>query len=406
VSVDWAAVEALPRYVRAAMRALQLRTPDFSGLDSLAEKDWDALLGWLDRQQMTLLFGHACSGRLPPRVASRIEGNRAANAVRRARLEREYRAIAEALGAGRIPHVVLKGFTHGPPYVPAEDLRPQYDLDLLVDAGRIPAAQRALEGLGFHTSGRPGNAPADHCPPLVRRTGWTWKGDYFDPEIPAVVELHHRLWDPATEGFGFPALSGAAGRAQGDPPALQPADRAAYAAAHALRHLLRGSLKVLHVYELASLLENERQADGWRVEADGFQALVYGLCHQWFGCGLPGGAAAAVDALPAPVERWLARYAASPLTREFRPNKDEVWLHMELVRGWRSRLRVARRRLAPLSLPGPLEGHYDETRPPARDRAMRALRYAGFAGKRFAFHAQSLGRTLLEAGRWLAVRSA
>lgn len=394
MSVDWSGVAALPAGPRAAMRALRFDRPDVSGLDTLAEKEWKGLLGWLDRQQMTLLFGDRCAGRLPNWVAERIEGNRQANRIRLDRLRQEYGAVAQALDEARIAHTALKGFSHAPPYVPAAELRPQYDLDLLVAPEDFERARRALAALGFESANERDTAPADHSPPLVRRTGWRWRADYFDTEIPPVVELHYQLWDSATEGFDMPALAD---------PAFEPSGSPVYAAAHALRHLLRGSLKALHVYEIARFLHESRSSGAWPA-ADGPQAIVFSLAQRWFGCSLPPPVAAAADGLPSPVRAWLERYAASPLTKELRANKDELWLHFELARDWRSAVRIARRRLAPFSLPGALDGHYDKMRPSAPERARRAARYAGYTSRRLGFHAVSLGKTALEAVRWSQVR--
>ena len=382
MSVDWAAVPGLPGYVRAAMRALHLERPDLDGLAELSSHDWDALLVWLDRQQMTLLFGHACARRLPDTVAPAIGRRLEANRVRLAKLRAEYDAIAAALGKAGVPHGVLKGFTHGPPYVPAPELRPQYDLDLLVEPARLSEARRAIEGLGFEAVRERGDPPADHCAPLVRRTGWSWRGDYFDPEIPTVVELHHRLWDAATEGFDLPGLTAG--------------DRQGYAAAHASRHLLRGSLKVVHLYELARLCQSgevdwRHQGVDWRL------GLSPALANAWFGGGEP-------PLLPGVVAYWIERYAASPLEREFRPNKDELWLHLELASGWRSKTAIARRRLFPVKLPGRLEGQFEAGPPSAGERARRTLRYVAFVAGRALYHARSAMSAAVEGVRWFALK--
>lgn len=391
MTLDWSAVDALPRPMRAAMQALRLDRPDFHALGSLHDSEWRSLLDWLDRQQMTLLFGHVCAGRLPGWVAERFEGNLRANRLRRERLRQEYAAIANALRAAAIPHAVLKGFTHGPPYVPDPELRPQYDLDLLVAPADLARAQNALETLGFEPSNRRDKAPADHLPPLIRRTGWQWKGDYFDPDIPPVVELHHRLWDARTEGFDCPVLAA---------PGFDPSGSPAYAAAHALRHLLRGSLKTLHLYELARFLHETPGTE----DADGPQAVVFGLARRWFGCSLGAGPARAVGELSPAIRTWLRHYSASPLTKAYRANKNELWLHLELIDDWRTRLRIVRRRLAPLSLPGALDGQYDRGKPTARERARRTVRYIAHASRRIGFHAVSMGKTAREAVRWSRMR--
>src|SRR5438552_17858098 len=86
--------------------------------------------------------------------------------------------------------------------------------------------------------------PADHMPLLIRRTGWRWRGDYYDAEQPAGIEIHFRLWDPSTECIAAEGvdefwarrcLKSTAGLRY---PTLDPLDSLAYATLHVLRHLL------------------------------------------------------------------------------------------------------------------------------------------------------------------------
>ena len=46
--------------------------------------------------------------------------------------------------------------------------------------------------------------PTDHLPVLIRRTGWEWRGDFFDPDIPMGVELHFQFWNPRLERLPAP----------------------------------------------------------------------------------------------------------------------------------------------------------------------------------------------------------
>ena len=34
---------------------------------------------------------------------------------------------------------------------------------------------------------------------LIRKTGWKWREDYFDPEMPTAVELHFAFWNERAE---------------------------------------------------------------------------------------------------------------------------------------------------------------------------------------------------------------
>ena len=153
--------------------------------------------------------------------------------------------------------------------MPSPLLRAQYDLDLLCSLESVHRARQALVELGFESMSGDTGLRADHLPAMARKTGWLWKGDYFDPEMPPVVELHFRLWDPATERFQvegteqFPARSAPQLLDRQPVPGFCIADQLGYAALHALRHLLRGDLKACHVYELAFFMEKRRTDDAF-----------------------------------------------------------------------------------------------------------------------------------------------
>ena len=200
---------------------------------------------------------------MPEFVRRRTESNFEANSRRFAKLKQEYFQIAGRLRSLGIDHILLKGFLQAPRFVPSPLLRAQYDLDLLCSPAEVQRAHQALVELGFESMGGKRRLRADHLPPLARKTGWLWKGDYFDPEIPPVVELHFRLWDPATERFQVDGLEEFRDRRILAPfegqlvPGFRDADQLGYAALHVLRHLLRGDLKPCHVYELAFFMENQ-----------------------------------------------------------------------------------------------------------------------------------------------------
>ncbi len=161
-----------------------------------------------------------------------------------------YREIAAAFEAAGLECVVLKGFSHCPRFVPDPRHRWQGDLDLLLTEEQLVQARDVALGLGIRAaaSGR-ARGRSDHLPTLIRKTGWQWRGDYFDPEMPVSLELHFRLWDRETEGFGPGGLEQfweRRERAEVDGlrfTALHPADAIANATLHLLRHLLRGSLR-------------------------------------------------------------------------------------------------------------------------------------------------------------------
>lgn len=395
----------VPPPVGAVVRALDLTEPDRDGLRKLSARDWETALAFLDRNQMTLVFGAACESALPDDVRARIAADEEKNRRRLENLRAEYEAIQSALSDNSIEHALLKGFSHGGDYLPRPELRPHYDLDLLVPSEQIEQACEAVQALGFESVTPQSGAPVDHLPPLVRKTGWEWKGDYFDPEIPPVVELHHRLWDAETEGFPAPGVEAFWERRRDG--YLDPVDRLGYAALHLLRHLLRGSVKLLHVYELAWFLHANHDARFWgrRVklhsgELRQAQDLALALAAAWFQPRLPAPLIGELSALPPRIRTWFEEYRWAPLEAQFHPVKSEIWLHLELLDSKPKRRRAVRRKLFPATLPGPIEGQFG-ARPSLPGRAWR---YARHLVARTLRHLRALGRFAGDARRWKKAR--
>jgi hypothetical protein len=363
----WEARPAIPRGVAAALAAL--RFEDSVPPPALSDAEWARTLAFCDRAHLTLPLGAAAGAALPESVRTRIEGNLARNRERAAHLLETWDEVAAALASAGIEAAVLKGFSHWGEYTGGPATRLQYDLDLYAPHAAA-AARDAVTRLGYTPVPGMERAPTDHLPALVRQTGWRWTGDFFDPAIPFAVEVHFRLWDERTEAFPAPGLEAfwerrvertTAGRRY---LALHPADAFGYAALHALRHMLRGDLRAGHIYELAWFLHQRRADDAfwnaWRAlhgpELRGLEAIAIRLAREWFGCGLHPAAREAAGTLPAGVERWFARSAAAPVEALFRPNKDELALHLCLLGGLGAKARVLRRRLVPAVLPHMPEG--------------------------------------------------
>jgi hypothetical protein len=254
---------------------------------------------------------------------------------------------------------------------------------------------------------------------LIRKTGWEWRGDYFDPELPLALELHFRLWDAGTEGFAVPCVEDFWQRRQRrtiedlEFTSLAAIDLPGYASAHALRHLLRGDSRPSHIYEIAHFLEHnslERNLGDefwrtWRESHDEqlrrVEAICFAIARQWFGCRIPAIAQEEIERLPEPVRAWLAVYAHAPVVNLFRAAKHELWLHLSLLDPGHSRLRVLRRRLMPLQLPGPVDAvHLPDGAISWQVRLRRAWRYLLFLGSRTWRHARALVPTLWSGAAW------
>jgi hypothetical protein len=124
-----------------------------------------------------------------------------------------------------------------------------------------------------------------------------------------------------------------------------------------LKHILHGEVRPAHALELASFLrdhaEDERFWSGWRASHPAplrtIESIAFRFAAEWFGCPLPDEA----RQLPANIERWFQRYAASPVTAFFEPNKDELALNLCLIENVAAKARVVGRRLFPAKLPHP-----------------------------------------------------
>jgi hypothetical protein len=223
--------------------------------------------------------------------------------------------------------------------------------------------------------------------------------------MPLAIELHFQFWNarlerleaPGVDEFWTRRVRRTVGGAE--IAVLCPQDAVAYAALHLLKHVLHGSTRVFHVYELASFLEGHSgDAEFWsewrRLHAPRLrrlQAAAFALAQAWFGCALAPVAREEVAGLPAGAQAWFAEFAASPAVQQFRPNKDELWLHLSLLERWRDKLSVARRRLLPGNLPPPSR---------ATESQSREAVYAAWFAARLRHHAISLATTGASGWRW------
>ncbi|MDP8979278.1 MAG: nucleotidyltransferase family protein [Acidobacteriota bacterium] len=406
-----AAPKHAPRGVRAVLEALRL--PD-SSLE-LSEAEWREALAYCDEARLTLALGAVCGDRAPDWVRQRLGENLAANQERRSRLWLEYEELAQALRAARVDFVVLKGFTHCPDFVPDLKLRVQYDLDLYCLPETVQRAYAAASALGYEPIRGFEQFPLDHLPVMIRKTGWKWRGDYFDPDFPPSLELHFRLWNPGIERFGPAGLEAFWNRRVSREldghrfTTLNRADALAYACLHWLRHLFRGHLRAYQIFEVARFLQGCAEDDEFWKEWQRthepslrrLEAICFAWAREWSGCRLSPAALEEVEALPVRLRRWIEEYSYAPIDALWVPNKDELWLHLSLLESPRDRAAVLLRRLAPMRLSGPVEAvHVPADRKTWTQRIQARLRYGAFLARRVLWHARTLPPLFIAGLRW------
>jgi MFS family permease len=397
----WETNHRLPRGVAAVLAALRFSTPAPELLQRFSNAEWKTALAFTDRSGLTLILGALYRDYLPAWVRERIERDLANNTERIGRLRAALVEVIEQLNARGIEHLLIKGLSQEVDFVADPYLRVGYDIDLFAPPESLGTARETVESLGYEAIADTWRFPADHIPPMIRKTRWQWNEDYFDPGIPPCIDLHFRFWDPATEGFPAPGVEDFwARRTQQDGlPVLGRTDRLGYAALHLLRHLFRGDLRPFHVYEIAYFLEthpgDEAFWSSWRETHPPalrcLEAIAFRLARAWFGCRLAPVVAEAMDELNPGIQLWFEHYAAAPLEAQFRPNKDEMWLQFELLVSPRDRVRLIVRRLLPATLPvADANAFVPENELSWRMRMRGAFKYASHLIGRAVYHIRAV----------------
>ncbi len=347
---------------------------------------WKRILNFTDMAGLTLHLRARLQHRnhfdtLPAFVQKRLEGNLKSNRTRTEVLKQEFLQINRHLQAAGIRYVNLKGLLLCPRFIERPEHRVQYDFDLLVgDEDKIRTYAR-LQELGYTPAHRSESQRTDHLPPLVKKTGWQWRGDYFDPEIPPGIEVHYQLWDPSFERIPVLLFEDVWEKTSLQEyqslrvPVLPLNHELLYLTLHCCRHLLRSDLRLSHLYELAYFLHDNR---GNREFWDGFLAWlnqcpnssrIVGstfaltvrlfqpetsvLLEGWIRQNLIPGA-----------ERWIKTFGFRDAPHGYRGNKNVIFLHLSLLDRKVDQWGVLRQRLLPRHIPLAVSGIYlpDEER--------------------------------------------
>ena len=165
------------------------------GHDSGESADWVAMAAIAQEHRLEPLLAEMAPRSCPPDIAARWQDAARHSALAALAHRRAMLHLAHRLSGYDKPPLFLKGawFAHHAYARPA--LRPLRDLDILLPEDAAVAAWNALQGDGFTADPGPGaNAlrrSFHHLPPLTH------------PEW-GRVEIHMRLWSPATRVPGLP----------------------------------------------------------------------------------------------------------------------------------------------------------------------------------------------------------
>jgi hypothetical protein len=398
------AARQAPVQTVAIVGALQFHGASTHRLSQLVPKQWEQLLQWCDRRQLTLLLPNICEAGLPPLVRSNISDKTRRYGIRFERLKASLFEIAAAFQNENLDFVLLKGLSHSPAMTPDALHRAQGDIDLWLRGPSVYRAEAILRGLGYVSVT---GSKSRHLGPMARPSNWRWRGDLFDSDMPISVELHYELWSASAEFVEAPRLDEFWERRtvrefDGHKiHVLCDQDLLGFSALHLLLHLLHGDLPLQRAWEIARFLDihagDEQFWETWSkthcFELRQLETPMYCLVHQWFGCRLPECVRAEIQGLSQQVKAWLAESCLAPLSSEWKPNKREVWLHLALIKNRKDKVKLLVRRLFPLSLPAISQPVTFRTWPEI------LVRYIRFLASRFARHLVTLGPTILDALR-------
>ncbi len=399
----------------AALAALHFRDPHPELLTALTDAEWRDALAFTDRTQLTLPLRLVARDAMPGWAQDGVDASASRNLERLRRFEELYRSIDSQMRAAGVEYLALKGLTHCPDFGTQPSTRVQYDIDLYAPQAQIFAARDAIVALGYEPLQDMSRFPTDHLPSLIRKTGWEWRGDFFDPEIPIAVEIHFQFWNrrlerleaPGTQEFWDRRVSRSIAGASIQ--TLRSPDALAFASLHLLKHVVQGSARPFHVLEMARFLESHARNEGfWSTwislhepRLRKLQAAMFLLAREWFGCETGPAAQEEMDRLPSATHRWFDEFAASPVRQIFQPAKDELWLHLSLIDSPLDALSVARRRLLPFSLPGPVDAvHIPERDLTWQRRMLQRARWATHVLRRAVHHAAALPPAATAGVRW------
>jgi hypothetical protein len=394
-----------PAFFQAMLCALQFKNASINAFRELKDNEWQEMLEFGDLAHLTLPLAGILQQVAPEWVAAKLANNLADNKARVLSIRSDYIEIAQALNKAKIDYLVLKGFTLCPEFIENENLRFQSDIDFFCPQEMLNRASEVFAQLGYEPDQTLRKAPADHLPVMARKTGWKWRGNMYDPEMPPSIDLHFCLWNPETTKQVMPGIEDfwsrrAMRQVNGfDYPALHPIDNLGYCALHILRDLQRGEWLIHHVYEVAWFLHHHAQDDEfWKqwielhnASLRSFEAVAFWLARDWFQCNISHLLEKEMTQLLPLPERWLRRFSASPLTGMFHPNKDGIWLHASLLSSWKSKIEVLSRSLIPTRVPIVGAPGQNTTKTRRRRRfwpSQRHVRYVLHILFRIGFHAR------------------
>ncbi|MGH9427188.1 MAG: nucleotidyltransferase family protein [Terriglobia bacterium] len=388
------------------------------------EPAWKSGLAFTDSAGLSLhlrdrLMRRNDFGRLPVPVQIELERRQTDNGQRTHVMLEEFVELNRRLQDAGIRYLNLKGFLLAPDFVELLERRAQYDYDFLVKKEDLQRACTLFLQSGYSALHSTRELAADHLPTLIQKTGWEWRGNYYDPAIPRGVELHFQLWESDFELLPIQTLDKVWERSCSqtlgsiEAPALCREDTLLYVTLHAFRHLLRNDLRLSHLYEIAYFLEHTSdQTRFWEDVVAGvtrcrnttkIAATTFELARSLFCPALSSPVRHFIERhLPATAASWLRAYGRTGAVHCYRKNRNALLLHLALLDNDSRRWALVRQRLLPRHLPLPTYGvQIPHEAQSLGFRVVKAARYLGLLLQRGLFHIRSLTELCFQLPVWL-----
>jgi hypothetical protein len=398
----------------------------FGGLAEVIQSDdatWKRGLAFTDTAGLTLHLLAKLKQRndftkLPSPVQQRLVKSLEDNSARMRAILREWTEFNRLLQAQNICYLSIKGLVLYPDFVDRIEHRVQYDHDFLVKPEDLQRAYQSFLRLGYSPLPTPDRLAVDHLPTLIKQTGWQWKGNLFDPEIPRGIELHFQLWGAKHDLISIYPLDtvwqNATFRRFGplSVPTLSRVHLLLYCTLHSFRHLLRNDLRLSHLYEIAFFLQQSHSEEPFWKGFLGFiagcpkslraVATMFQLACQLFSVPPAPIVRQFIDEyLSAAAELWIRTYGKAEAIYCYRRSKHAIFLHLDMMDSFSSQLVVIRRKMIPEHLPLPSFGvQTPNHRQDTKFRLAKRLRYVGRIFQRAGFHCLSLGGLLTQLPAW------
>jgi hypothetical protein len=296
-------------------------------LTRFTQCDWERTLAWLHDSGLALYFLRRLkdtntTSTIPAGILQQLEENQRCNQARTECLAGQFRILNQAFDQAGVHYAVIKGFSLVPQFCPNAYLRPQSDLDYLVDEQSLSMAQDLLEKQGYALKSRRQTelifVPQGVKPPPRAQEQYSARAAY-------AVELHLTVWETEDRGLKLPELRFAESITKRQQwrdlrfPTLSDEDAYLLQVIHAFQHILTSWIRMSCFYEMGYFLKHRAQdARFWKSIEDHVGedsvlkevvVLITELTAQFFQAAIPATIKNWAGELRPAARVWIQNYA-------------------------------------------------------------------------------------------------